>query len=73
MRRPTEVTSPVVTAIVALVCRVFGITDQDVYTYLLIIVGFVPAAVTWLVTTIRHTDAPSREVAAANEKLNADA
>jgi type III secretory pathway component EscS len=52
-KRPAEVTTGVVGAVVALIAAIFDITDAAVLTSLIVIVGFIPAAITWLVNTIR--------------------
>jgi hypothetical protein len=53
-RRPTETASPVIIAAAALIARAVGTTDPDTLTYMIILLGFVPTAVTWLVDTWRH-------------------
>lgn len=46
--RPAEA-SGVAAALALLICRVVGVEDADTIVALGIVVGFVPAAVTWLV------------------------
>jgi hypothetical protein len=57
-RRPTETASPVVAAVVGVLCKLLGITDEDLILWLVVLVGFVPMAITWLVTIIRDEPAP---------------
>lgn len=52
-RRPAETGGVVAGAVAALIAKLVGIDDADTVIYLTIIVGFVPAAITWLVVTIR--------------------
>lgn len=52
-KRPTEYGTGVVGAIVGLLAAVFDITDPTVLTSMIVVVGFVPAGITWLVKTIR--------------------
>lgn len=51
--RPAEVTTPPAMAVAMLIAKVLGVTDPDTFVYIAIVVAFVPAGVTWLVTTIR--------------------
>lgn len=50
--RPAE-TGGVAAALALLVARLIGIDDADAIVALGVVVGFVPAAITWLVVTIR--------------------
>lgn len=50
--RPAE-TGGVATAIAVLIAHLFGVTDATVLASLAVVVGFVPAAITFLVTAIR--------------------
>lgn len=52
-RRPTEVYSPVVIAVAGLIAKLLDVTDADTLIYMMVVLGFVPAAVTWLVTLVR--------------------
>ena len=47
-QRPAE-TSGVAASIALLICRLLGVDDADTIVALGIVVGFVPAAVTWVV------------------------
>lgn len=53
-RRPAE-TSAVAAALALLIARLLGVDDADTVTALAIVIGFVPAAVTWLYE-LRHRD-----------------
>jgi len=55
--RPAETATPVAMAIAMLVGRAFHL-DADTVAYIAIVVAFVPAAVTWLVHTIRTARKP---------------
>lgn len=52
MSRPAE-TAGVTTALAFLAARALGVDNDDTITGLAIVIGFVPAAVTWLVTLLR--------------------
>lgn len=52
-RRPAE-TAGVAGAAAILVAHVLGVTDATVVTALAVVLGVVPAAVTWLVTITRR-------------------
>jgi hypothetical protein len=52
-KRPAE-TGGVVGALVFVIAGLFGVTDQDTLVAFGVIVGFVPAAITWTVATVRH-------------------
>lgn len=41
-------------AVALLLAHALGVTDPDVYLALGVVVGFVPAAVTWIVTLARQ-------------------
>lgn len=51
-RRPAESLS-LASAVAAVIVGVFGVDDPQVYQALIVIVGSLPAVVTWLVVTIR--------------------
>jgi hypothetical protein len=51
-RRPAETTA-VAAAMALLLARLFGVDDADVITALAIVVGFIPAAVTWVVELLQ--------------------
>lgn len=51
-RRPAE-TGGVAGAATLLLVRAFGVTDPDVIVALGVLVGVVPAGITWLVVTVR--------------------
>jgi hypothetical protein len=48
----------VVGAATLLIVRALGVTDPDVIVALGVIVGFVPAAVTWVVVAVRKSREP---------------
>jgi hypothetical protein len=50
--RPAETTAAA-SAIALLVCKLLGVDDPDVLVALGIVIGFIPAAVTWIVVLIR--------------------
>lgn len=52
-RRPAEAAG-VASAAALLVARALGVDDIATVTALAVVIGFVPAAVTWLVTILRH-------------------
>lgn len=51
-RRPAESAAPVATAIAMLIGRALHL-DADTVAYVAIVVAFVPAGITWLVTLTR--------------------
>lgn len=51
-QRPAE-TGGIAAAVAALILKLVGVDDPDTLIYLTIIVGFVPAAITWLAVTVR--------------------
>ena len=51
-RRPAE-TGGVAGGAALLLARAFGVTDPDVIIALGVVVGFIPAAITWTVETLR--------------------
>lgn len=53
-RRPAETTSLVAGAVAFLVCRVAKIDDPTTLGAVTIVVGAIPAGVTWLVETVRR-------------------
>jgi hypothetical protein len=52
-RHPTEAAMPLATALAALIAAAIGVEDTDTILYLALVLSFIPAAVTWLVTTFR--------------------
>lgn len=52
--RPAETASPIATAVAALFAKLLGVEDADTVIYLALVLSFVPAAVTWLVVTLRQ-------------------
>lgn len=50
--RPSEV-GGVAGAIALLVAHFAGLTDPNVIVWLAVVIGFTPAAITWLVTLLR--------------------
>ena len=50
--RPAE-TGGVATAVAALIARAFGVKDPDTLTYLIIVVGAVPALITSAIGLVR--------------------
>lgn len=55
--RPAE-TGGVAAAVALLISRLLGVDDVDTVVALGVVVGFVPAGITWLVTLIRPTPPP---------------
>ena len=51
-RRPAE-SGGVATAVAALIARAAGVRDPDTLTYLIIVVGAVPAAITFVISALR--------------------
>jgi hypothetical protein len=47
----------VVAAATLLLVRLLGVQDSDTIVALAVVVGFVPAAITWLVVTVRGSRA----------------
>ena len=54
--RPAE-SSGVAAAIALLICNLLGVKDPNTLTALAIIIGFIPAAVTWIVELSRGKSA----------------
>lgn len=54
-RRPAE-TGGAAGAVALLLARVLGVDDPDTVYAIGIVVGFLPAGITWLVDTVRGTD-----------------
>lgn len=52
-QRPAEA-GGAATAAAALIARAFGVKDPNTLTYLIIVVGAVPAAITFLVGLVRR-------------------
>ena len=55
-QRPAE-TSAVAAAIVVLIASVAGLDNPATLTALVVVVGFIPTAVTWTVVTLRRPKA----------------
>lgn len=53
-QRPAE-SGGVAVAVAALIARAFGVKDPDTLTYLIIVVGAVPALITGGISIFRHT------------------
>lgn len=51
--RPAETAAPVAMAVSMLIAKLLDVEDVDTIAYIAIVVAFVPAAVTWLVTLVR--------------------
>lgn len=51
--RPAETTAGVAAALSVLLCAIFGVDDPVVYGALVIVIGFLPAVITWIVTMVR--------------------
>jgi hypothetical protein len=52
--RPAEYTTGVAAALSALIVWSFGIDDANVAASLVVVIGAIPAAVTWLVVLLRN-------------------
>ena len=50
--RPAELAG-MVGAVALIVARIFGVDDPQIIAAIGVVVGFVPAAVTWVVTLVR--------------------
>jgi hypothetical protein len=55
MRRPAEV-GGAASALALLLGRAFGIDDVDTVTALAVVIGILPAAITWTVSTVRGSE-----------------
>lgn len=55
MNRPAE-TGGVAGAVALLVARGLGVSDVGLVTALAVVIGFVPAAITWLVNLLRKPE-----------------
>jgi len=51
-RRPAE-TSAAASAVALLIASIAGLDDPAILTALAIVIGFIPAAVTWIVVLVR--------------------
>lgn len=51
--RPAE-SGGIAGAFALLICHLFGVDDPDVLVAIGLVIGFIPAAITWLVVTIRQ-------------------
>jgi len=49
VQRPAETTAGVAAALAVLICAVLGVEDTAIYGALVIVIGFLPATVTWIV------------------------
>jgi hypothetical protein len=58
MSRPAE-TGGVASALALLVAHLLGVSDATVIVALGVVVGFVPAAITWAVVLVRGRDSSS--------------
>lgn len=52
-QRPAEVGAPVALVVARLVSHVLGVEDAETVWDIAIVLAFVPAAITWLVSTVR--------------------
>jgi hypothetical protein len=52
--RPAETSAGVAGALAVLLCAIFGVDDPTIYGALVIVIGFIPALVTWIVLRIRR-------------------
>lgn len=57
-KRPAE-SGGVASALAALIGYILGIHDPGILIAIAMVIGFVPAAITWLVTTLRKPPAPA--------------
>lgn len=53
--RPAE-TGSVAASIVVLISYLFGLDNQSVLIALTVVIGFIPAAITWVVLLVRRDD-----------------
>ena len=53
-QRPAETAAGAAGALAVLLCAIFGVTDATIYGALVIVIGFIPSVVTWIVSTIRR-------------------
>jgi len=51
--RPAETATPIAMVIAALIAKLLDVDDANTVLYIALVLSFVPAAVTWLVVTIR--------------------
>jgi hypothetical protein len=51
-QRPAE-TAAIAASIALLICKAAGVNDPDTLTAMAVVIGFIPAAVTWIVVTLR--------------------
>ena len=56
-RRPAE-TGGLAVVVAAVIARLAGLDDPEMLTYLTILAGSAPAAITWVVTLIRDRSEP---------------
>lgn len=52
--RPAETATPVVMALATLIAKMLGVKDADTVLYMALVLSFVPAAVTWVIVTVRR-------------------
>jgi len=51
--RPAETTA-IAASVALLICKAAGVDDPDTLTAMAVVIGFIPAAVTWIVTLTRR-------------------
>ena len=51
--RPAETAMPIATVLAALIAKLAGVEDTDTILYIALALSFIPAAVTWIVDTVR--------------------
>jgi hypothetical protein len=56
--RPAETTTGVAAALAVLLCAIFDVDDPTIYGALVIVVGFLPAVVTWVVVMVQSQREP---------------
>ena len=56
-RRPAE-TGGLAVVVAAVIARIAGLDDPEMLTYLTILAGAIPAAITWAVELFRNRSAP---------------
>jgi len=53
-KRPAETATPIAMVIALLIAKALDVDDPMTVGYIAIVIAFVPAAVTWLVVTVRR-------------------
>ena len=66
-QRPAE-SAAVAGSVALLAAHLLGVTDPTTITSLAVVLGFVPSAVTWLVTTIQSNRKPAPVVPVARPR-----